>query len=146
MKRRSFIGLSIAAGGALLAWYVLDFKRIVTSILRKDTENFSFAGKDIEDIVETFLMDADKEQFWNIFSTSKRIFIGVQHFFHGIGIQLPYHRKYLQYRSAITGQFLFSTDLFLNASDGENKTLHYRGFFNPYKNACGNPFSNLRIA
>jgi len=142
MKRRSFIKLMIvAAGGALLAWYIADFKRVVKGVLRKDTAEFSFND---EDVLERFLKDADEEQFWNIFSTPKRIFFCVQHFFLAAGIRLPYHGKYLQYRSVITGQFLFSTDLFLSEAARQTRTLRYLGFFNPYKAPCANPFSNLR--
>jgi len=142
MKRRTFFkALFLAIGGLLLGLFVLDFRRVVKMILQKDTALLSFADPDI---IEKFLEEADQEQFWKQFSTTKKMFICFQHFFHMVGIPIPYHAKYLQYRSTITGHFLFSTDLFSNVGDVKRR-LQYRGFFNPYKAPCANPFSNLRM-
>lgn len=142
MKRRTFFKLLfLAVGGVVLGLFVLDFRRVVRMILKKDTELLSFLDPDV---IERFLADADREQFWKQFPTAKKVFICFQHFFHLAGIPLPYHAKYLQYRSTITGHFLFSTDLFSNMSDVK-RPLKYRGFFNPYKAPCANPFSNLRM-
>jgi hypothetical protein len=142
MKRRTFFKvLSLGIGGLLLGLFVFDFRRVVKMILQKDTALLSFTDPDI---IEKFLADADQEQFWKQFSTAKRMFICFQHFFHLAGIPIPYHAKYLQYRSTITGHFLFSTDLFSNGTDVK-RPLIYQGFFNPYKAPCANPFSNLRM-
>lgn len=143
MKRRTFFKvLFLAIGGLLLGLFVLDFRRVVKMILQKDTALLSFED---QDIIEKFLVEADHEEFWKQFSTAKKMFICFQHFFHLAGIPIPYHAKYLQYRSSITGHFLFSTDLFSNVGDVKRR-LKYRGFFNPYKAPCANPFSNLRMS
>lgn len=142
MKRRTFFKLlALAVGGLLLSFLGLDFRRVVRMILQKDTQQMSFTDAGV---IDKFLTEAEAELFWNQFSTAKKIFICIQHYFHVVGIPVPYHAKYLQYRSTITGHFLLSTDLFLSGSN-VTRTLKYQGFFNPYKGACANPFSNLRM-
>ena len=142
MKRRTFFRVALLGfGGLLLGLFGLNFRGVAKKILLNDTEELEFTK---EDPIDRFMMEADKERFWNQFSFTKKIFICVQHYFHVVGIPIPYHSKYLQFRSVITGHFLLSTDLFQNYRE-VNRPVTYRGFFNPYKAPCANPFSNLRM-
>jgi hypothetical protein len=143
MKRRTFFRITLAGVAAIgLGIFGLNFTRVARNILLKDTSDLNFKE---HDLVERFMKEAEAERFWKQFSLVKRIFICVQHYFHVVGIPIPYRYKYLQYRSIITGHFLLSTDLFQNYGDVLNKEVTYRGFFNPYKAPCANPFSNLRM-
>jgi hypothetical protein len=138
MNRTTFIKVSVLlAIGTMLAAYVLNFKRAVRSILQKDSEKLSFRE---QDIIDRFMSDADREDYWRQFSTAKKMFICIEHFFYSFGIRAPYYSKYLQYRSQITGQFLLSTSLFTGVAD-VSEPLVYTRFFNQYKQPCSNPFS-----
>ncbi|HEY9049718.1 MAG TPA: hypothetical protein VIN08_27660 [Ohtaekwangia sp.] len=141
MNRRSFIRLSLLAiPAAIAAYLLLNFDKVVKRILIADTQSLKVP----DEAIDRFLNEAKREHFWNKFSFSKKMFICVQHFFSSLGIKLKYHTKYVQYRSMITGQFLLSTDFFLNKMD-PSKDVTYIGFFNPYKTGCSNPFSSLRF-
>src|ERR1041385_5438342 len=136
MKRATFIKISVlAVASVALAAYVFNFKRTVRSMVEKDSEKFNLKDKDM---LDRFMTDADKEDYWRQFSSSKKMFICLQHFFYSFGIRAPYYSKYLQYRSQITGQFLLSTSLFMDS----NNSITYTGFFNQYKRPCSNPFSS----
>jgi hypothetical protein len=140
MKRRTFIKVTIAGIATTLAvsFFVLDFKRVTRRILLSDTENLDLESADM---IDKFLEQAEEQQFWKQFSQAKRAFISIQHLFHSLRIRVPYRHKYFQYRSIITGQFLFSTDLF---NDGNmHRKVRYITFFNPYKKPCGSPFPHL---
>ncbi|HEY9007939.1 hypothetical protein [Ohtaekwangia sp.] len=141
MKRRTFIRLSLLAiPAAIGAYFLLSFDKVLRRILKADTSELNLE----EGAIDRFLQDAKREHFWNKFSLSKKMFICVQHFFSSLGIKLQYHTKYRQYRSVITGQFLLSTDFFLNKMDTTQR-ITYIGFFNPYKTGCSNPFSSIRF-
>lgn len=137
MKRRTFIKVGIAITGLGLAGYLLpDFIASIKRILKTQTRNLKID----ELAIDTFLSEANVAHFWDKFSRSKKILI-ILHvyagFFRGL---LPYRNKYLLYKNQITGQFLLSTDLFLNKMDIA-KPVTYQGFYNPYKQPCYNPFS-----
>lgn len=141
MNRRSFIKIGIMLN--LMVWlglYFLDFKWTVRRMLKKDTERLGL-GKNV---IEKFLLEADRENFWSQFSVPKKAFISLQHNLSSWGLRLPYHDKYVQYRNVITGHFLLSTDLF-TAPYTEGRKVKYTGFMNPYRTGCSNPFSNLRM-
>jgi hypothetical protein len=141
MNRRSFIRISsLAILAAIAGYFLLSFDKVVRRILVKDSEALDLG----EDVIDRFIADAKKEYFWDKFSFSKKMFICVQHFLFSLGLKVKYHHKYMQYRSMITGQFLLSTDFFLNKMDTKQKVT-YIGFFNPYKTGCSNPFSSLRF-
>lgn len=141
MNRRSFIRFSaLTVVAAIAAYFLLKFDRVVRRMIIVDTE----ALKLNEEAIDRFMADAKKEFFWDRFSFSKKIFICVQYFLSSLGIKVAYHHKYLQNRSVITGQFLLSTDFFLNKMD-TSQPVTYIGFFNPYKTGCSNPFSSIRF-
>ncbi len=140
MNRRTFIKIGIVTN--ILVWtglYVLDFRWAVKRMLLDDTATLKIDRK----AIDKFIMEADHEQFWRQFSLPKKMFIAIHHAVSIIGIKLPYHEKYVQYRNVITGQFLLSTDLFFSRYN-RGKKIKYLGFMNPYKTGCSNPFSNLR--
>lgn len=141
MKRRKFIGTLVLAGISIsfLSYLFIDnFKNIVKKILEKDTEKLAVENS----VIEQFIADAEKELYFNQFSTVKRIIIIIHFKLNSISRLIPLHSKYYQYRSAITGQFLLSTNLF-DSHDPDYKNLKYIFFFNPYKLACSSKFSNL---
>lgn len=144
MKRRTFIkagigtvGATVTGGAAFTGFSLADFNMTLKSIIVED-----IAGLKIkEDAVDTFLEEAGKEAYWGRFSTSKRIFLIIQHSLHPT-IKLPFYKKYLLARDQITGQFLLSTDFFFSSQNGDRE-VNYRGFYNPYKSPCQNPFSDV---
>jgi hypothetical protein len=139
MNRRTFIRIS--AGALVIAAvsiYLLGFKRTIRSMLRSDTEGLQLeAGA-----IDKFLEEAQKEKYLIKFGFVKQVLIGGQHILYEMGLRLPYHEKYVQYRNMITGHFLMSTDFFMNRMDVK-KPVTYLGFYNPYKAPCSVPFSNL---
>lgn len=105
-------------------------------MLQKDTAQLKLNKSSIE----KFMKDANKEQFWVKFSRGKKILIVA---FTYVGIfksMLPFYNKYIQYRGQITGHFLLSTDFFMQKMD-PNQQVQYTQFYNPYRQACYNPFS-----
>lgn len=138
MKRRNFLKI-IGAGSVLAAagfWGLSSFDSSIKDIILEDTEGLHLK----EETIDRFLADAKKEVFWHEYDFTKKGFI-VAHTWLGSGF-LPYKLKYCHYRSKIVGTFLLSTDFFLNKMD-EKKPIQYRGFYNPYKQACSSPFSSL---
>jgi|GEM_PF-2424987 len=138
MKRRTFIKTGIVLGGVGLLTFlsVPSFQKTVKKILIKDTAQLKLD----ESVIDQFLTDASREQFWLRFSTAKRIMIIGYTYAGFMKSILPYHNKYVRYRGQITGRFMHSTDFFMNKMDTE-KPVQYTQFFNPYKQPCNNPFA-----
>jgi hypothetical protein len=139
MKRRTFIktGIILAGLGLLSLLTIPSFKNTVIKMIQKDTAQLKLSQSSIE----KFMKDANKEQFWVKFSRGKKILIVA---FTYVGIfksMLPFYNKYIQYRGQITGHFLLSTDFFMQRMDA-NQQVQYTQFYNPYKQACYNPFSS----
>lgn len=141
MKRRKFIGTLVLAGFSFsfLSYLLMDnFITIAKKILTKDTEKLNID----ESVIDQFIADANKEFFFNQFSTAKKILITIHFKLNSISRLIPFHSKYYLYRSSITGQFLLSTNLFDN-HEPDYKNIKYLFFFNPVKLACASKFSNL---
>ena len=140
MNRRKFVKISIIIlTGSLVVHYLIRFQNVVKRILLNDT-----MGKiKNKNNIDLFITDATNEGYWNTFSTSKKLFISAHYFFELIGIRLPMSEKYQQARNKITGQFLLSTNLFKGSQMWDNKEIKYISFYNPYKQACSNPFSSI---
>lgn len=101
----------------------------------------SIRGMDIsEETVDQFLADARQEKFFRQYDLSKKGFI-VAHTWL-MSDYLPYKLKYTQYCSQIVGTFLLSTNYFSTGTQKGAK-IEYTGFYNPYKNPCSSPFSNI---
>ena len=138
LSRATFVKVMIlTVAFALLVAYVVRFRRVAKSIVLRASGGLKFED---ENVVDKFMSDAEHEDFWRQFSGAKRLFICVQHFFSSFGLKLPYHAKYLQYRNAIGGHFLMSTDFFVQNMN-VNRTVKYVAFYNPYRQPCSNPFS-----
>ena len=116
--------------------FIPGFTKTVRNILLKETEKLKVNASDIS----KFLDEATREQFFVKFSQSKKILIMLHYKFRILGALLPLKNKYIQYKGQFVGQFLMSTDFFINKMD-ESKTITYQGFYNPYKQPCSNPFS-----
>jgi hypothetical protein len=138
VKRSTFIKVSVLGiVAALLAVYIFRFKKVVRLMLERDSSMMNFRkGNEID----RFMADADKEDYWRQFSKTKQLFICFHHFFASFGIHLPYYQKYRQYRNAITGHFLLSTDFCTNGMDSSEEVEYVR-FYNQYRQPCSNPFS-----
>lgn len=141
MKRRKFIGLVVIAGFSLsfLTYLTVDnFKSIIKKILMEDTRLLEISG----DAIDQFIVEAERELFFQQFGQIKKWLIIIHFKLSMISKILPFYNKYYQYRSAITGQFLLSTNLFNTKEFNKNKVKYY-SFFNPVKMACSNKFSDL---
>jgi hypothetical protein len=136
MKRRKFIG--ILTGGVLLSvagtYLFRNFKKVIYNILIEDLKGLRVSHESIE----KYIAEAEAENFWGYTQVQKQ-FIKAH---YNSPFPLPYAFKYGQFRSTIVGTYLLSTDFFLNKMDVK-KPIFYIAYYNPYKRACANPFSNL---
>jgi hypothetical protein len=140
MNRRKFLkaGLLTLVSALLITWVIPSFRQAVRRIISTDCAKLNVSRNHID----RFLQDADQEKFWNRFNTQKKLVIVFFTYLSFTKSFMPYYNKYVMYRGQITGQFLLSTDFFTNRmQDGEN--IEYVQFYNPYKQPCNNPFSNL---
>lgn len=140
MKRRKFItiisGFSLASIGGYITYPA--FQEVVKKIILHTTSGLNLE----ENQIEIFLAEANTENYWSQFSVFKKEFIKAHYLLENAVVTIPYFTKYLQYKNKILGQFLLSTDFFMNKMDSRKK-INYIGFYNPYKLSCGSPFSNL---
>jgi hypothetical protein len=139
MKRRAFIKIGIALGvAAVAAYFFTSFTGAVKKILRNETDMLQSDPASID----VFITEATNEQFFNTFSRVKKMLITMHTYAGPLSGLLPYRNKYIQYRGQITGQFLLSTDFFTKGMD-TSTDVKYKGFYNPYKQPCSNPFSSI---
>jgi hypothetical protein len=138
MKRRTFIKAGLIASGLGLAGFFVipRFRDAVHKILEEDSKGLSMKP----DLIERFIKEASREQFWSRFSNSKRVLFFVHAYAGFLKGVLPYRNKFELYRSQITGHFLLSTTFFINKMD-VNKEIEYQEFYNPYKQPCYSPFA-----
>lgn len=142
ISRRRFIKIVLLSLAAVVAGtlVIFDFNRVVVHMLKKDlahlkTDSASF---------EQFVREAEAKGHWaaKFFDWKKRQFVRFGYLADSLLPTFPYKWKYMQYRSDIVGDFLLSTDFFINKMDTD-RTVKYIGLYNPYVRACSNPFSNL---
>ena len=140
MERRDFIKVISGISLVSIGGYVLlpSFQEVAEGIIKDATSQLSID----EDQVYIFMRDAEKEKYWNQFSTVKKGFIRFNYLVENRLFSLPYSNKYQQYKNQIVGWFLLSTDYFTNKMNDQEK-ISYVSFYNPYKRACGIPFSNI---
>ncbi|ELR73348.1 hypothetical protein C900_04200 [Fulvivirga imtechensis AK7] len=142
ISRRKFIKLILLAVAAVLAGtlVIFDFNKIVVQMLKKDLAHLKINP----DSFEKFVKEADDKRHWagKFFDWKKKQFVRFGFIVDSLLPSFPYKYKYVQYRSDIVGDFLLSTDFFMNRMDS-NKTINYIGLYNPYARPCSNPFSNL---
>lgn len=137
MKRRAFIktGISLSVL-AIIGLTIPSFKKTVIKILIKDTDSLGIDRS----IIDQFMKEATNEQFWSRFSLTKKIILVVFTYVGLLNKTLPYYNKYVRYRGQITGRFLLSTN-FMHTKMKKEGPVQYIQFYNPYKQACSNPFS-----
>ncbi|MBL6448899.1 hypothetical protein JMN32_21485 [Fulvivirga sp. 29W222] len=142
ISRRKFLWIALLTVIAAVIGTVaiLDFNTVVIKMLKHDLAHL----KVDETSYETFVREAEQKQHWQgkFFDWKKRQLVRFSYMVDAILPSFPYKYKYLQYRSDIVGDFLLSTDFFINKMD-RDKTVTYIGLYNPYLRPCSNPFSNL---
>lgn len=119
---------------------IFDFNTVVIKMLKAD---LSYLKID-EANFERFVKEADQKKHWQnkFFDWKKKQLVRFSFLVDAILPTFPYKYKYNQYRSDIIGDFLLSTDFFVNKMD-TSKPVTYIGLYNPYMRPCSNPFSNL---
>ncbi|MEQ8475978.1 hypothetical protein [Fulvivirga sp.] len=142
MSRRRFIFLGLLSLITALfgSFYFYDFDTVLFKIIKKDLAYLKLSNQQIE----TFVLDAKKENHWErkFFDWKKQYFMRVGFMIVSFWNSFPYYYKYNQYKSELVGDFLLSTDFFMNRMDVD-ADITYVALYNPYKRACSNPFSNL---
>ncbi|MEX2335733.1 MAG: hypothetical protein WD555_00505 [Fulvivirga sp.] len=142
ISRRKFLWIVFLSIIAVIAgvMVIFDFNTVVIKMLKNDLAHLKIN----EASFEKFVKEADKKNHWSakFFDWKKKQLIRFGFFADGILPSFPYRYKYMQYRSDIVGDFLLSTDFFLNKMD-KHKTVNYISLYNPYSRPCSNPFSNL---
>lgn len=142
ISRRKFIKLILLAVTAVLAGtlVIFDFNKVVVQMLKKDLVHLKINP----DSFEKFVKEADEKDHWagKFFDWKKKQFVRFGFIVDSLLPSFPYKYKYVQYRSDIVGDFLLSTNFFMNKMDS-SKTIDYIGLYNPYARPCSNPFSNL---
>jgi len=144
MNRRKFFRIAIlsvlgAMAASIAAYY--SFESIIVKMLKND-----LAGMRVnEGDYKKFMEEMQRTNFWkkNAFDWKRKSFLILYFFLPKIG--LPYQFKYYQIKGRIVGQFLLSTDFFLNKMD-RNQPIKYIGLYDPYLRPCQNPFSNMHYA
>lgn len=142
ISRRRFLWIifltTVAAIVGTIA--ILDFNTVIIKMLKKDLAHLKID----ESSFETFVKEADQKGHWQskFFDWKKKQIVRFSFMIDSILPTFPYKYKYMQYRSDIVGDFLLSTDFFINKMD-TGKTVTYIGLYNPYLRPCSNPFSNL---
>ncbi len=139
-SRRKFIitAIVIIAGIFVVFFAALPFEYVVLRILKKDLKRLNISDQ----MFELFVTEAKKNGYFSSFNFQKKWLIRIYDSLAVNGSSLPYSGRYREYRSQLVGDFLLSTDFFLNDMD-EDREIEYIGFYDPYLRPCSNPFSNL---
>lgn len=142
ISRRKFLWIMLLTIIAVVIGTValFDFNTVVIKMLKKDLSHLKID----EASFETFVKEAEQKGHWQskFFDWKKKQLVRFSFMVDSILPTFPYKYKYMQYRSDIVGDFLLSTDFFINKMDA-SKTVNYIGLYNPYLRPCSNPFSNL---
>lgn len=140
MNRRKFLkaGILTIISALLATWIIPSFKQTVYKIISTDCAKLNVNP----DHIDQFIQDAYQDKFWDRFNMQKKLIIIFFTYLSFTKSFMPYFNKYIMYRGQITGQFLLSTNFFINRMS-VNETIEYVQFHNPYKQPCNNPFSNL---
>ena len=139
MQRKTFLKIvgGVVALGAIGYVAVPTFEEMLLKILRSDLKGL----KVNEDTISKYLLDYKKENPLR-FKSSKEQFIKASYLLDYPFVPNPYKHKYQQFRSLLVGNFLLSTDFFINKMDVA-KEVNYMGIYNPHLRPCANPFSYL---
>ena len=117
-----------------------SFNQMVKKMILEDLDGLKLDGT----VIDKYLQAIESGDHWDkIFNGwKKKEFIRIHYLLEKGPLNLPYSNKYRHYRSDIIGNFLLSTDFFINKMD-ESKEISFIGLFDPYTRPCSNPFSNL---
>lgn len=142
ISRRQFIKIFLLTFTAIIAGtlVIFDFNKVVIEMLKQDLSHLKTDPAGFEKFVE----EAEESKHWaaKFFDWKKKQFVRFGYIADNLLPSFPYKYKYLQYRSDIVGDFLLSTDFFINKMDA-TQPVSYIGIYNPYLRPCSNPFSNL---
>ena len=135
-----FIGLLSLIAAVLGSFYLYSFDTVLFKIIKNDLSYLKLSDQQID----SFVLDAKRENHWQrkFFDWKKQYFMRIGFIAANFSKSFPYYYKYNQYKGELVGDFLLSTDFFMNKMD-TNKEINYMALYNPYKRACSNPFSNL---
>ncbi|WP_152267915.1 hypothetical protein [Agriterribacter humi] len=142
MKRRNFIWLlTTGAAGVAAGGYIFfeNFEVLVRKIIIKDTSSLSISTEEID---KYLLASRENKSLVNALPFSNQQLLKWHYHFDNPLFSLPYNTKYEIDRSRIVGNFLLSTDFFINKMDATTP-VKYIGIYDPYQKPCSNPFSNL---
>lgn len=142
MKRRNFIVLLASGLGVTIAGgYVFfeKFEKIVRKILIKDTSTLQVS---IEEIDKYLLASREKRNLMLNLPLNNQQLLKWHYYLDSSWFNLPYKTKNTIDRSKIVGDFLLSTDFFINKMD-TSKPVKFIGIYDPYQKPCCNPFSDL---
>jgi hypothetical protein len=143
MNRRRFIQISFLTGvGVIIAGIIkyYDFETVLFKILKKDLKTQDIDVS--ESVIKKYIEETRAYRYWDkIYFTSKKKAFVIFYFFLP-NMNLPYQFKYNQAKARLVGDFLLSTDFFINKMDTKRK-IKYIGLYDPYLRPCANPFSNL---
>lgn len=117
--------------------FLPGFEKVIRKILEKETNNINLS----DDAISRFMAEAHSENYWKRFSGFRKEFIRIHTILENKLLPLPYSYKYRQYKDQVICHFLLSTNFFDNQIT--TRKINYVAFYNPYKMACRNPFSNL---
>lgn len=142
MKRRNFIWLfTVSAGGVAAGGYVFfeKFESLARKIIIKDTSSLNISTEEID---KYLLASRKNKNLVNGLPFPNQQLLKWHYYLDNPLFSLPYNTKYTIDRSRIVGDFLISTDFFINKMDPQ-KPVKYTGIYDPYQRPCSNPFSNL---
>jgi hypothetical protein len=138
-RRKFIIAAIILITGIFVVFFaLLPFERIVLRILKKDLKSLNIR----DELFNRFIKEASENGYFSSYNIQKKWLIRIYERLAVNGSFLPYASRYRDYRSQLVGDFLMSTDFFLNEMD-EDREIQYIGFYDPYLRPCSNPFSNL---
>jgi hypothetical protein len=150
VNRRRFFRYTLLGAGALAFGYTgyvaaVTFKKSIVDKLAADIEGLKVNKKDMEDyatsIAENHIVYYNDSIIKLFCLYSAYPLRGQKHSVYGI--PLPFKQAYNRICRDIVGNFLLSTDFFLNKMD-EDREITYSGIvYGPYRSPCGNPFSGM---
>jgi hypothetical protein len=142
MRRRNFIWLlATGAAGVAAGGYIFfeNFEVLVRKVIIKDTSSLNIS---IEEIDKYLLASRKNKSLVSGLPFSNQQLLKWHYHLDNPLFSLPYTTKYKIDRSRIVGDFLLSTDFFINKMDPK-KPVKYVNVYDPYQKPCSNPFSNL---
>lgn len=152
ISRRSFLTLLAASFGGLVVFgsglgrfFYLgnDCGPFVAAVVRQRLTYLTVSAKDLENFANDFQnrrIDANNRKLWVLLAA----FSPFHPLLDAVVRLTPRARAYEELCDAIERSFLISSDFFFHQGD-ESRTVHYIGYYDPWKRPCSNPFANLAL-